>query len=761
MSRSTLVTSTDYAHPHRPAPLRLFNGVGAVVGELGLKASLDAEKLLAAAQKKTGLSDFGDPAGHEPLEVLCESIDREARLHTLGRSIMRGRLIATIANRLRIEALYREHPEIEQIPIRRPIVIAGLQRSGTTLLQRLIAADPRARSLASWEALAPAPLPGEGRTGSDKRRRDAWLAENGARTIYPEFFAIHPIEADSPEEDVLVLDLAFMSQSAEAILSVPTYAAWLERQDNLPAYRYFARALKALLWQRPGGFWVLKTPHHMEYMKELLATFPDAVVVQTHRDPTTTTASFCSMVAHGRAIFSDQVDPREIGRQWLRKVRRMVDHSLAVRDGGRADSFVDVSYYDLLEDPLGEVRRIYAKAGLELAPAAEAAMRGVLDRDKQHRYGRHVYRCRDFGLSPALVEEALGGYRARFGIRHEKNADVDAESQTKEPGAGYGGAVVATATGILDLFRRQDSLLPVGPEVRLDGKTALVTGATSGLGKAVARDLARRGARLILPARSQIPQLADELARETGNRSVEMLRADLDDLDSVVALTDELARRRETLDLVVCNAGMVSKKARRTRQGFETMLGVHYVANHVLTLRLLKSGVIPNGVFARNGRQGSAIPRVVFVASETHRSADRFSLDFQDWGLTDAIHHYGVSKLALVTYAVELSRRLQTEHGPSVAVHSLCPGPVNSKIAREVPDLFKPLLDPVMGAFFRSPEEAMDPVLFLALAPEVAGDTGWYLHLMKRKTSSPASLDPLNGQRLWEQAQARLAQWLE
>ncbi|MGC4113985.1 MAG: SDR family NAD(P)-dependent oxidoreductase [Myxococcales bacterium] len=760
MARSSLVTSTDYAHPHRPAPLRLINRAGALASDFGLRPSLDPEALLAAAQKKTGLSDFGDPAGLEPLRMLCAAIEREASLHTLGRTIMRGRLVSTIANRLRIEALYREHPEIDQIPIRRPIVIAGLQRSGTTLLQRLIAADPRARSLASWEAINPAPMPGEGRSGHDKRLRAAQMAEQGTRVIYPEFFAIHPIEAGAPEEDVLLLDLAFMSQSAEAILHVPSYAAWLERQDNLPAYRYFARALKALLWQRSGEFWVLKTPHHMEYTKELLATFPDAVIVQTHRDPLTTTTSFCSMVAHGRAIFSDAVDPREVGRHWLRKVRRMVDHSQQVRDGGHADSFVDVSYYDLLKDPLAEVRRIYAKAGLELTPDAETAMRVVLDRDKQHRYGKHVYRCRDFGLSPTMVEETMGEYRARFGIRHEKSADVDAEVQQQAGGVGYGGAIAATANGIVDLFRRKDSLLPVGPEFRLDGKTAMVTGATSGLGKAIALDLARRGARLILPARSQTPQLADELKAATGNRDIEMLKVDLADLDSVVELADELARRKVTLDLLVCNAGVVTKQARKTRQGFEMMLGVHYVANHVLTMRLLQSGVVPNDVFAGNGRKGSAIPRIVFVASETHRSAEHFDLDFQEWGLTDAIHHYGVSKLALVTYAVELARRLQTPQGPSVAVHSLCPGPVNSNIAREVPNLFKPLLDPIMGTFFRDPAEAAAPVLYLALAPDIAGDTGWYLHLMKRKTSSPASLDPVNGQRLWEQAEARLSKWL-
>lgn len=764
MSRPSRVTSTDYAHPHRPLPLRVFNRLGAAASSAGLRASLDPASLLEAAERSTGLHDFGDPFFRKPLEVLAESIDREARLHALGRTIMRGRLIATLENRLRLEALHKEHPEIDGLAVRRPIVIAGLQRSGTTLLQRLIAADPRARSLLSWEALAPAPFPGE-RDGKLRRR---WLAakgaELGAKTIYPEFFAIHPIETDSPEEDVLLLDLSFTSQSPEAILHVPSYAAWLEEQDLVPAYRHLARTLKALLWQRPGQFWVLKTPHHMEYARELLEVFPDAVVVQTHRDPRTTTASFCSMVAHGRGIFSDAIDPREIGRHWLRKVRRMVDRTQAVRDGGKEGSYVDVSYYDLIKDPLAEVRKIYAKAGLELTPDAERAMRAVLERDRQHRYGKHVYRSRDFGLSPALIEETLGGYRARFGIRHEKDRDEEVEAQLKPSGVGHDNPVTAVVTGIVDLFAKRDALLPLGPEVRLDGKTAMVTGANSGLGRAVAADLARRGARVILACRSGLPEAGEEIARETGCTAVEMVRVDLADLDSVAALADALARREVTLDLFVGNAGVMPSKTACTAQGFELMFGVHYLANHLLVRRLLESGVLPNDVFAKNGRRGTAIPRVVFVASETHRSAK--GLDFerfgeaQEYGLRDGMTWYGYSKLALVTFATELARRLQTEAGPSVAVHSLCPGPVASRLAREAPAIAKPVLDPLMKTFFRSPEAAAAPVLYLAAAPDIAGDTGAYLHLMRRKLADPKALDPENGRRLWERGEAALAKWL-
>ncbi len=646
-------------------------------------------------------------------------------------------------------------------------MIAGLQRTGTTMLHRLIAADPRARALMSWEALHPAPLPGEGRTGSFRRRAEAKGAELGLRALAPEFFAIHPVESDAPEEDVLLLDHAFTSQAPEATLHVPTYAAWLEGQDMVPAYRWLARALAVLAWQRSGDFWVLKTPNHMENLRELLTVFPDAIIVQTHRDPHATMGSFCSMVAHGRGVFSDHVDAREVGRHWLRKVRRMIDRSLSARAEGAEASCVDVSYYDLLKDPLEEVSRIYAHAGLSLDAPAEAAMRAVLARDVQHRYGRHVYRTRDFGLSPARIEETFADYRARFGIRREKAEREEVQAQAAPSGLGHDSAVGAVFTAIYDLRSRERGLAPLDPSVRLDGKTALVTGASSGLGKAVAVDLARRGARVLLACRSGIPEAGEDVVRKSGclARSVEMLRVDLSDLDSIVALSNELARRGETLDLFVGNAGLAANNARRTKQGFEEMFAVHYLANHLFPRRLLASGVIPNSVYASNGRTGTAIPRIVYVTSEAHRSSagldfDRFGA-FADHGVTDAMRVYGGTKLALTTLATELARRLTTGGRPSVSVHALCPGAVASRIARDAPGFVQRPLDMVMKAFFRSPEDAAAPVVYLAAAPELAGDTGWYMHLMRRKTASPAAIDEGNGRLLWERGEELLAPWLQ
>jgi NAD(P)-dependent dehydrogenase (short-subunit alcohol dehydrogenase family) len=498
----------------------------------------------------------------------------------------------------------------------------------------------------------------------------------------------------------------------------------------------------------------------MEHLSALLAVFPGTVIVQTHRDPQATTGSFCSMVAHGRGVFSDAVDAREIGRHWLRKVRRMIDRSLAARAAGAEASVVDVSYYDLLADPLAEVRRIFSThAGVPLTPDAEAAMRAVSARDVQNRFGRHVYRTRDFGLSPAAIDEAFADYRARFSIRREEpEREVTGIARGRENAAGFRNPVTAILTAMADRTSREPTLAPLDASIRLDGKTALVTGAGSGIGHAVAVDLARRGARVILALRGGIPEAGEDVARKSGSRSVEMLPVDLCDLGSVAALADVLAARGERLDVLVCNAGLVPVKAVRTAQGHEAMFQVHYLANHLLVRRLLQGGMIPGD------RRGTAIPRVVFVTSEVHRSAEGLDWErfgaFADYGFRGAMPAYGYSKLALTTFAVELGRRLTTSEGPSVGVHALCPGAVDTRIARGAPALVQRPLGAVMRAFFRTPEEGAAPVVYLAAAPELAGDTGWYLHMMRRKTASDAAVDAGNGARLWEAGEALLAPWL-
>lgn len=288
-----------------------------------------------------------------------------------------------------------------------------------------------------------------------------------------------------------------------------------------------------------------------------------------------------------------------------------------------------------------------------------------------------------------------------------------------------------------------------------------MTGANSGLGKAVAVGLGRLGARVLMACRSGIPEAGHEVARLAGTDAVEMLPVDLSDLPSVDRLADELASRGERVDLVVLNAGVVPNRTRRTAQGLELMFGVNFLANVALVERLLETGVVPNHAFAGKPSEGST-PRIVLVSSESHRTAAPLDFDnlegFPEYGAMGSMKQYGHSKLLLSTYACELARRLAPEGEPEVAVHHLCPGAVNTNIARDAPDWVKPALGWVMGRWFRSPETAAEPLLYLCASREIEGQTGVYLHMETRKPAAENAEDPEAGRRLWQASRALLAQ---
>ena len=390
---------------------------------IGALPRLDVEALIRRARKKTGLTDYGDEWFREPLGVLIQSINEEANLSALGRVIVHKRLLDALMIRLRAEQWFKKYPEILDIDLGHTLVIAGLQRTGTTLLHRLLASDPRMRAPLSWEALNPAPLDDEwagDKFGKPKARiSQARMAQRGLKYIAPAFFAIHPIEYDMPEEDILLLDLSFMSQTNEATMHVPTYARWLETQDSLEAYRYLKKLMQLLMWQRSAQNTVLKSPHHMEYLDIVLNVFPDATVIQTHRDPQKTMPSFISMVCHGASVFSDDIDAQAFSDHWRRKVMRMIDRSMDARTPSTEARFIDVSYYDVVDNPIGQLKRIYDASGLAFDAAVEAHARDLMTRQVRNKYGRHVYRMEDFGLSKKQIERDFGVYRERYAIPFE------------------------------------------------------------------------------------------------------------------------------------------------------------------------------------------------------------------------------------------------------------------------------------------------------------------------------------------------------
>ena len=309
----------------------------------------------------------------------------------------------------------------------------------------------------------------------------------------------------------------------------------------------------------------------------------------------------------------------------------------------------------------------------------------------------------------------------------------------------YTNPFTATVKGISDLFKKQERVGTLDAKDRLEGKKVLITGSSSGLGLAAAKDMARLGAEVIMAVRSGIPDKGEEVKKASGSEKVHMLHVDLSDFNSIKKLVTDVKTQFGKIDILICNAAVVSKKARKTKHGLEEMFSVNYLAKFVFVNLMLKEDLLI--------KDGDGLPRIIFVSSESHRNPDDFEWDtfgdFQEYGMGKSVERYGYYKLLMTTFAQELSRRLNPNNKTNYSVFALCPGPVNSNIAREAPVIFQPLMKLVFKAFFRSPEKAAEPLVYLTASKDVEGNATDYLFLMSRKPVDEKAADLENGERLW------------
>lgn len=414
--------SEPFQLPPFPLPLRIGLRAWQAAVRLGIgRPDFSEAKLIAQARRNTGLHHFGKDDFRVPMRRLLHSFEEEAGLHLLGRSVMRTATLRALECRLRLENLCDLHPEIEERPVSRPVFITGMQRTGTTKLHRLLSCAPELRVLPSVEALRPTPLgrPVIDEPGDWERRvRDARIAERGMKYISPALFAIHPIEAESPEEDVFLFDVTFISPAVDASLSVPSYTKWIREIDQRPAYEYVRRLIQLLLWQKPGRY-LGKTPHYQENLDVLLEVFPDAKVIHTHRDPLKVVPSFASMMAHTGAMLARDVDPLAVGRRVADQMLNSVERGIAARARAPEHSVLDVHYSDLVRDSMAEMKRIFDFLELEWSGEAVSKMKGWISGNPQHKYGIHRYGLADFGLDPEELDARFKGYRERFGVDRE------------------------------------------------------------------------------------------------------------------------------------------------------------------------------------------------------------------------------------------------------------------------------------------------------------------------------------------------------
>ena len=337
----------------------------------------------------------------------------------MGFLIMKIRLRTALEIRLRANEWFRLHPEILEQEVAPIWLITGLQRTGTTFLQRLLSEDPNVRPLLSWESLNPVPVGDRKETA--RRIRMAKQSEKALAWMSPSFFAIHPIDHLAPEEDVLLLDHAFMTTAPEATMQVPSYAAWLEQQDHRQAYAWEKKMLLLLQWQHPASRWILKSPHHLEFLDAFTDTFPNSKIIWTHREPEFCIPSFLSMVYHGRRMFSNKVRLDEVTAHWIRKTRHMLDKGIQFRNSNR-NIIEDVDFDLLVQDAEIVLASIYGAFDEAMDQDQKQHMFDAVAESNRYKFGKHSYHLSDFGLDTDSIRSDYSNYYSLLNQlrRHDK-----------------------------------------------------------------------------------------------------------------------------------------------------------------------------------------------------------------------------------------------------------------------------------------------------------------------------------------------------
>jgi hypothetical protein len=380
---------------------------------------LDAPSLIAAAQKRAKLEDFGPDTFREGLAALTHSLDNEAGLSPLGRVMARQLVVQLLVTRLRLFELLRLHPEIADEPIDAPIFIIGLPRTGTTHLHATMSRDERLRSMPYWESLEPIPDPHAPPRPEGKPDPRIARCAQGLRLVHygmPLFPAMHEMSAEGPHEEIQLLAVEFETMFFEAGYNVPSYVEWYRRHDQTSSYRLLRTLLQAMQWLRGGRRWVLKSPQHLEQLPVLLDVFPDAVVVQTHRDPVAVTASLVTMEAYTRRMQHSSADLHAIGLHWSARIEEMLRASVDDRAHVPAGRVLDVPFHEFMADQIGTVERIEEAAGLAFDHTARRSIGRFLDEHPRGKHGTIVYDLARFDIDPAERRDAFRFYTDRFDL---------------------------------------------------------------------------------------------------------------------------------------------------------------------------------------------------------------------------------------------------------------------------------------------------------------------------------------------------------
>ena len=371
------------------------------------------EAILEEGRRRTGLSDFGPDDFRERLAMLCNEWNADQGLSGVHRITLWGYVTRYAANRLLIQDMLKRHPEIHDEVIDRPIVVAGLPRSGTTHLVNLLAADHRLRSLPLWESYEPLPTPGEAMLpgGIDPRWQrcdDAWTQ---MKATVPLLASMHPMEADHIHEELELMGPDFASYNFEWISIIPKWRDHYYVTDQTPHYEYMKTALKMLQWVRGPRRWVLKCPQHLEQLPVLKKVFPDATVAITHRDPVAVIQSAVTMIVYGQRLYRKKVEAQRIVDYWIDRVEHLLRACVRDRHVWPEAQSVDVPFDTFMADDMAVVREVRAKAGLPITTDSRQQMSDFMRDHPRGKEGQVVYHLeRDFGISPTELRKRFDFY---------------------------------------------------------------------------------------------------------------------------------------------------------------------------------------------------------------------------------------------------------------------------------------------------------------------------------------------------------------
>jgi hypothetical protein len=390
--------------------------------------TLTVDAVCDAAVARTGLDDFGPDDFCERLAVQLAEMDADDERTGIGRMLMFGDCTRYAANRLLLRDLLARHPEILDVEITKPVIVVGLPRSGTTHLVNLLAADTRFRSMPLWESYEPVPNPNEPAEvdGVDPRWTRCNAAWEAMQAAAPFVASMHPMAPDHVHEEIELQLPDFSSYNLEWVARAPRWRDYYLAHDQTPHYAYMKTVLQVLQWYRPRERWVLKSPQHLEQLGPLLATFPDATIVVTHRDPVAVVQSTITMACYGARTTYRTTRPEWYRDYWTDRIGRLLDASLRDRDRERAahrlspDRTVDVLFHEYMADEMGTLERVYECAGIPLTDRARAEIASYQAAHPRGKEGRVVYDLRgDFSVTPDEVRSRFGAYLDRFDIRIE------------------------------------------------------------------------------------------------------------------------------------------------------------------------------------------------------------------------------------------------------------------------------------------------------------------------------------------------------